>query len=147
MPTSYMKLPHEDKVLRREALRALTLGGDTVGYTLDVGLNYYRGLPLSAIERLELTVDGERVPDHLILVELNDKLFTVDQLPLAFAEFWGVKRDLRVRVYNGGLAAGAHLVALRLDLRCVYMQFAPGAWGRIDGSAVRELVLQAEVIS
>jgi hypothetical protein len=33
-------------------------------------------------------------------------------------------------------------VNLTLHLRNVYMQFAPGAWGMIDGSASRELVLQ-----
>lgn len=144
MATSYMKLPHEDNVLKPDALRELTLNGQPVGVTLDIGLNYYRGLPLSAIERFEITIDGEAVASHLLLVEFNEKLFTVDQVPLAFTEFWGVKRDLRVRIYNGGLSAGAHRVAVRLDLRCVYMQFAPGVWGKIDGSAERELELHEE---
>jgi uncharacterized protein DUF6379 len=144
VPTSYMKLPHEQKVLRSDALRSLTLNGEAVGFTLDVGLNYYRGLPLSAVERFQLTIDGEVVPDHLVLVELNEKLFMPEQLALAFTEFWGVKRDLRIRVFNGGLAEGPHHVAVELDLRCVYMELAPGSWGMIDGSADRELVLQEE---
>lgn len=144
MPTLFMKLPHEDKVLRADALRELTLGEAVVGFTLDVGLNYYRGLPLSAIERFEITVDGELVPEHLVLVEFNEKLFLPSQLALAWTEFWGIKRDLHVRVYNGGLAAGEHEVAVRLDLRNVYMQFGPGAYGMVDGSATRTLTLQKE---
>lgn len=144
MPTLFMKLPHEDKVLRTDALRELTLGEEVVGYTLDIGLNYYRGLPLSAVEKLEVTVDGEPVPPHLMLFEFNEKLFQLEHLALAFTEFWGVKRDLRLRVYNGGLADGAHEVALHLELRNVSMQFGPGTYGMIDGSATRTLVLQKE---
>lgn len=144
MPTLFMKLPHEDKVLRPDALKELTLAGETVGFTLDIGLNYYRGLPLSAVEKLELTVDGEAVPAHRMLFEFNEKLFQPEHLALAWTEFWGIKRDLRVRVFNGGLAAGEHEVALHLELRNVSMQFGPGTYGMIDGSAVRTLVLQKE---
>lgn len=144
MPTSYMKLPYEDRVLRSDALRPYTLETGVVGYTLDIGLNYYRGLPLSAVETLELTVDGERVPDHLILAELNGKLFPTSQLAGAFSEFWAIKKNLRVFVFNGGIPEGDHQVHLTLIMRCVYMQFAPGIWGMIDSSASRTLTLQGE---
>jgi hypothetical protein len=144
VPTLFMKLPHEDKVLRPGALRELTLGDETVGYTLDIGLNYYRGLPLSAVEKLEITVDGVVVPEHLMLLELHEKLFQPDQVPLAWTDFWSIKRDLRVRVYGGPLAAGEHEVAVTLELRNVSMQFGPGTYGMIDGSAARTLVLHTE---
>jgi hypothetical protein len=139
-----MKLTHEQKVLREDCLRELTLGDEVVGFTLDVGLNYYRGLPLSAIEKLEITVDGEPIEPRLMLIEFNDKLFLPEQLPLAWTEFWGIKRDLHIKVYNGGLADGEHDVAVRLDLRNVSMQFAPGVFGMIDGSAQRTLTLVKE---
>jgi hypothetical protein len=142
MPTSYMKLPHEVKVLKPDALRLLELEQGPVGFTLDVGLNYYRGLPLSTIEELALVVDGEAIPDNLLLFEYNDKLFPPSQIGLAFTEFWSVKKDLRIRAYQGGLAAGSHTIELTLHMRCPYMQFAPGVWGAIDSSATRELVLQ-----
>lgn len=144
MPTLFMKLVHEDKVLRPNALRAFTLNDEVVGFTLDIGLNYYRGLPLSAIEKLEVTVDGKQIAPELMLFEFNEKLFQLDHLPLAFTEFWSVKKDLRLTVYNGGLSEGEHEVELRLDLRNVSMQFGPGAYGMIDGSATRTLVLQKE---
>ncbi len=141
MPTTFMRLGFEEKTLRPDALRALVLETGPVGFTLDVGLNYYRGMPLSSIETFELVVDGERIADELILFEYNDKLFPPDQIPLAFTEFWSVKKDLRVNVYNGGLQPGRHTVELTLHLRNVYMMFAPGVWGMIDGSLTRELEL------
>jgi hypothetical protein len=141
MATSYMKLPYEERVLRPDSLRRLRLPGGEVGFSLDVRLNYYRGMPLSAIERLELHLDGERVPDHLILVGLREKLFPPEQVPLAFSEHWPIKGSLRLHVYNGGIASGEHDVELVLHVRNVYMQFAPGVWGMIDSSASRRLVL------
>jgi len=144
MPTLYMKLLHEDKVLRPGSLRELVLNDLTVGFTLDVGLNYYRGMPLSSVEEFQITVDGVVVPDEIVLVEFNEKLFMPHQLALAWTEFWGIKRDLHVRVYNGGLADGEHEVAVRLILRNVYMQFGPGAYGMIDSSATRTLTLAKE---
>jgi Domain of unknown function (DUF6379) len=142
MATTYMKLPYEDRVLRPDALHPLRLSSGIVGFTLDVRLNYYRGLPLSAVENLELSVDGVRVPDHLVLAGLREKIFPLGQVRLAFTEHWPVKGVLRLSVYNGGLEPGPHQVNLTLNLRNVYMQFAPGVWGMIDGSASRELVLQ-----
>lgn len=142
MATTYMKLPYEDRVLRPDALHPLRLSSGIVGFTLDVRLNYYRGLPLSAVENLELSVDGVRVPDHLVLAGLREKIFPLGQVRLAFTEHWQVKGVLRLNVYNGGLEPGRHQVNLTLHLRNVYMQFAPGVWGMIDGSASRELVLQ-----
>lgn len=142
MATTYMKLPYEDRVLRPDALHPLRLSSGIVGFTLDVRLNYYRGLPLSAVENLELSVDGVRVPDHLVLAGLREKIFPPGQVRLAFTEHWPVKGVLRLNVYNGGLEPGRHQVNLTLHLRNVYMQFAPGVWGMIDGSASRELVLQ-----
>lgn len=142
MATTYMKLPYEDRVLRPDALHPLRLSSGIVGFTLDVRLNYYRGLPLSAVENLELSVDGVRVPDHLVLAGLREKIFPLGQVRLAFTEHWPVKGVLRLSVYNGGLEPGPHQVNLTLYLRNVYMQFAPGVWGMIDGSASRELVLQ-----
>jgi len=142
MPTTYMKLPYEDRVLRPDALRPLWLSSGIVGFTLDVRLNYYRGLPLSAVEALQLSVDGVRVPAHLVLVGLREKIFPLSQVRLVFTEHWPVKGTLRLSVYNGGLDPGLHQVDLTLHLRNVSMQFAPGVWGMIDGSASRELVLQ-----
>ncbi|QXT63096.1 C-glycoside deglycosidase beta subunit domain-containing protein [Tessaracoccus palaemonis] len=141
MPTLFMKLPHEDKVLRPDCLRRLVLGDQTVGFTLDIGLNYYRGMPLSSIEKLDVIVDGAPISPELMLFEFNEKLFMPDQLAMAFTEFWDLKRDLRLKVFNGGLAAGDHEVELVLHVRNVYMQFGPGAYGMVDSSVTRTLTL------
>ena len=143
MPTSYMKLPYVDTVLRPDSLQPLVLEAGPVGYSLDIRLNYYRGQPLSAIEQFELVFDGEPVPPQLILLEYNRNLYRPEDLSLAFNEFWALKKPLRALVYQGAIAAGEHEVDLTLILRNVSMQFGPGRWGMIDGSARRTLRLGA----
>ena len=141
MPTSYMKLPYVETVLRPDSLQPIVLAAGPVGYSIDIRLNYYRGLPLSAVEHFALALDGETVPQDLILLEYNRNLYRPRDLSLAFNEFWALKKPLRALVYQGGLEPGEHQVELTLILRSVYMQFGPGRWGMIDGSAKRTLLL------
>lgn len=141
MPTVYMKLPYEEHVLRTDALSEVILADGSKGFTLDLGLNYYRGQPLSAVEKLELTIDGQAVDASGMICELGDKLLPPSQLPLAITEFWSLKKRLRLHVYDHPLAHGTHQIDLVLHVRNVSMWFGEG-WGMIDSSASRELELQ-----
>ena len=125
-----------------QRLANVTNGDLAVGYTLDIGLNYYRGTPVSAIERLELRVDGERVPDDAILLEINGVFLRIPQVPLAFTEYWGVRDTIRLHVFGEPLALGEHEVALELEARVVYMQFAPGVFGMFDSSATKTMTVE-----
>ncbi|MCI7458095.1 C-glycoside deglycosidase beta subunit domain-containing protein [Actinomyces urogenitalis] len=140
MPTKFMKLGFDEKVLRRLANE--TEGDTSTGYVLDVGFNYYRGTPMSAVERLELSVDGERVNDDRILVEVNGKFLRISQLPLAFTEYWGVKTPIRLHVSGEPLSPGEHDVDLVCECRVVYMEFAPGIFGMLDASARKTLTVE-----
>lgn len=139
MPTKFMKLGFDEKVLRRLANE--TEGSRSIGYVLDVGFNYYRGTPISAVERLELSVDGERIDDARILVEINGKYLRVPQLAHAFTEYWGVKTPIRLHVAGEALPPGEHDVDLVCECRVVYMEFAPGVFGMLDASARKTLAL------
>ena len=134
MPTKFMKLGFDEQVLR-----SLTNTDD--GYLVEIRLNYYRGTPMSAIERLELSVDGERVDDERILIEVNGTFLRIAQVPLAFTEYWGVKTPIRLHVLGAPLAAGEHDVDFVCEARVVYMQFAPGVFGMFDASASATLTV------
>jgi hypothetical protein len=142
-----MKLGFEDRVLNDRHFRNIALNGREVGFHLGVCLNYYRGLPVSCIENLELKVDGREIPPHLICVVINEKKFALDQLSGLHAEFWGIRKRIELEVYNGGLEPGEHEVALTLHLRNPYMRFAPRVYGAIDGSASKKMVLGAEAVA
>ncbi|WP_167202288.1 DUF6379 domain-containing protein [Actinomyces respiraculi] len=128
MPTKFMKLGFDAHVLR-------SLRNEATGYVLEVGLNYYRGTPISAVERLELSVDGERIDDDRLLVEINGKYLRLYEVPLAHTEYWGVKTPIHLHVLGAPLAAGPYDVDVVCEARVVYMQFAPGVYGMFDASA------------
>lgn len=144
MPTKLMRLGFDERVLSDADFKNIRLNDTPVGFNLGVYLNYYRGVAFSCIDRLELKIDGETIPEHLLALVINEKKFTVAQLKTLHAEFWGIRKRLDIEVYNGGLAAGEHEVELTLELRNPYMRFAPRVYGMFDSSAHKTMQLNAE---
>lgn len=141
MPTQFMKLGFEKRVVREDGFYNILLNGKQVGFNLDLRINYYRGLPLSSVQKLEVTVDGEKIPEYLMLFQLNEKCFTIKELPKLYREYWGIKTPAHLRIFNYGLEPGEHDVSVRLEFKSPYMEFAPGIYGMIDGSGNAKMVL------
>jgi hypothetical protein len=98
------------------------------GFELDIRLNWYRSLPLSSVQTIELTVDGEAIPRDDIAFVLNDREYGLDELGSHWEELWFVldAATLRVR-HRPALEAGRPAdVRLRLGSRIPYIQTAPG---------------------
>jgi hypothetical protein len=144
MPVKFMKMPYENLVLNEESFKPLVINGKTVGFSLDLRINYYRGLHVSCIELLELYIDGKQIPENLICFIINGKKFQLNKLNHLFAEFWGLRTKARLEIYNGGLDPGEHEAGLILHLRSPYMRFEPGVFGAIDGSCTKKMILTAQ---
>lgn len=142
MATQYLRLGFENQVLRPDGFYNILLHGKQVGFNVDLRINYYRGLPLSCVRKIELTVDGKQIPQELMLFQLREKCFTLQELPKMYREYWGIKTPAHLRVFNYGLAEGEHDVVVWIELTCPYMEFAPGIYGVIDGSKESRMVLQ-----
>jgi Domain of unknown function (DUF6379) len=92
------------------------------GFQLDLRLPYYRGIPLSLIDKLEMRVDGVPVAPSDLTLELRGRRYSLDQLPSEFGERWefGERATAHVRV-SGGLSPGEHRISLLEQLRISYM--------------------------
>lgn len=141
MAVKFLKLGFDKRVLRQESFKNLYLNDHKVGFNLGIRLNYYRGQHLSTIERLEVKVDGELIPQDLILFCINDKKFTIPQLKDLFAEFWAFRKTVNLEIYNGGLSEGEHDIELILELRIPYMKFAPRTYGSLNSTVHQTMVL------
>ncbi len=141
MAVKFLKLGFDKRVLRQESFKNLYLNDNKVGFNLGIRLNYYRGQHLSTIERLEVKVDGELIPQNLILFCINDKKFTIPQLKDLFAEFWAFRKTANLEIYNGGLSEGEHDIELILELRIPYMKFAPRTYGSLNSTVHQTMVL------
>jgi hypothetical protein len=87
------------------------------GLALDVRLNWYRSLPLSCVEAVDLTIDGCPVPS--LRLRLNGFEAPVEALGEAVDVWWRVL-DSAELVADVDVPAGDHDVELAVSLRIPY---------------------------
>ncbi|TWE08501.1 hypothetical protein FB550_101527 [Neobacillus bataviensis] len=116
-----MKLPFVD-VVCDESLKNTYVNGKKLGYEFQIRLSNYRGHYLSCIEEFVITVDGQEVNSDDITFGLNEKEFTLRQLPSLISEFWNLIDPATISVFApGGLTEGEHHIDVKMMLRIPYM--------------------------
>lgn len=98
------------------------------GFEVQLRLPWYRSLPLSCIEKIQLTLDGQIVDTSLLRFGVNDRQFSLAELDDLVEEFWFVQDSAKLRVLQPGqLASGeSHNVEVELTLRFPYIPIGPG---------------------
>ena len=94
------------------------------GFAFDAKLGYYRGLGLSMVEALDVTVDGEQMPRDAIRFDEGDGPISLDEMETAFDRRWAFGEAATITVErSGGLAPGEHSLEFAQRLRISYMPF------------------------
>lgn len=94
------------------------------GFAFDARLGYYRGIGLSMIEDLAVTLDGEAQPREAVFFEQNGQSWSLDALEQAYDDRWEFGSVATIRVERaGGLSAGEHSLGLKEKLRISYLPF------------------------
>lgn len=107
-----------DRVLEEGSLRE---DGETISF--DIRIPWYRSLPLSCVEGLQVTVDGATVAEDDVRIAFNDTTYALDELPPLYDDWWQVTDAARVTVprADGSRPAGSHEVDVTLALRIPYI--------------------------
>ena len=111
-----------------EEFKNVKEGGKVTGFQLGLRLPYYRGVVLSLVGEMQLTVDGEKIPVEQMKVMVGGKTFPVNQLenePVNKWEFGEV--GLLTVAKPGGLKAGQHIVEYKQHMEISYVP--TGFWG------------------
>jgi hypothetical protein len=98
------------------------------GYELGVRLSWYRSLPLSCVEKVRLTLDGQLIDAEAIRFGINGHEYRLDELPKLADEYWFVLDPavLRVRA-PGKVATGEkHTLGAEIAFRAPYIKIGPG---------------------
>lgn len=120
-------------IIKPGSFQPIYINGTQQGFSFGVQLAYYRGHYLSDIDRMEVSVDGETMPQEGVTLELNGKEFTTYQFPHAETEYWSQVAAARVNVLKqGGIPAGTHELTLELMLRVPYMAIGPQMYMPLD---------------
>jgi hypothetical protein len=94
------------------------------GFAFEAKLGYYRGLGLSMIEALDVTVDGQPVPPAAVRFDEGRGPLTLAAMETAYDRRWNFGAPAILYVERpGGLAPGEHQVTLLQRLRVSYLPF------------------------
>jgi len=106
-----------DQVIADGSLRA-----DGGGFTFGLRMPWYRALPLSCLEGLEVKMDDEAVPSGDLRLALGGKTYALSDLPPLHDEWWYVADAAEVRAPSPrGLRAGEHELDVTIALRIPYI--------------------------
>ena len=84
-------------------------------------LPWYRSLPLSCIERIDVEIDGRPIPPEAIALRTNGHVHPVAELPQLHEVEWFVLDALDLDLTpESELAPGAHRVSVGLQMRIPY---------------------------
>ncbi len=128
-------------VIVDNSLRNTYVNGKLTGYRFDIRLNYYRGHFLSVIDKLEVIVDGEKVPQEDIRFRLHEKEFGICDLEFCYHEFWRINEPATIVVWKpGGLSEGEHIINIDMMFRSPYMAIGPNhQYMPVDNSGTKTL--------
>ncbi|SRR5258708_18585285 len=94
------------------------------GFAFDAKLGYYRGLGLSMIEDLAVSIDGEAVPRTAVRFDEGPGALTLDEMESSYDRRWAFGATATITVdHLGGFPAGKHTLSLTEKLRISYLPF------------------------
>lgn len=100
--------------------------GKVIGYEFRFKAQYYRGVTLSIVRDIQVTVDGEKAAPEDIRFTVNGETFTLDEMTTVVdSDYrWEFGEFATVSVMKeGGLAKGTHHIAAYQKIVPSYMPF------------------------
>jgi len=118
----------ERSLMQTHGFRNIETHGTTTGFQLRVRLPSYRGMRLSLIDGVDVTVDGELFGHERNRLSLGGRTYSLAELREATDARWPLEEAAVVIVdKQGGLTPGVHEVELAVRLRQPYIpiEFQP----------------------
>jgi hypothetical protein len=116
----------DNKIIVPDSLERLTAADGTEGFAVLARLPYYRGLGLSMVEDIGVTVDGEKVAREDIRFSVRGRSWTLAEMETEYGDRWNFGEKARVIVKRpGGLKAGEHDVEVAVRMRISYLPMVP----------------------
>jgi len=116
----------DNKMICTDGFENVKADDRIVGFAILARLPYYRGLGLSMIEDIAITVDGESIPRSDIRFSVRGRTWTLDEMETEYGDRWNFGEKARLIAFKpGGLQPGKHRIELVERLRISYLPFTP----------------------
>ena len=128
----------DNNVFIEGTCKNVTEDGKVIGYEMQTHITYYRAIPLSMVNYIKVSVDGEEVPAEDIRFACDPyDWFTLDEMTTVSTIKWEYGTPATVRVLKeGGLSKGEHDVKLTVCTRTAYIPVP------IEGVMTRKVVIE-----
>jgi hypothetical protein len=116
----------DNKMICTDLFENVVEGGETIGFAFLGRLPYYRGLGLSMIEDILVSVDGEAIDRDNIRFSVRGRTWTLDEMECEYGDRWNFGEKARIIALKpGGLAPGKHKIEFAVRMRISYLPFVP----------------------
>lgn len=116
----------DNKMICTEQFENYVEGGEVKGFAFLGRLPYYRGLGLSMVEDIQVSVDGEKVAREDVRFSVRGKTYTLDEMETVYDDRWNFGEKARIIALKpGGLAPGNHRIEFAVRMRVSYLPFVP----------------------
>ena len=132
-------------ISEKEQISNYRAGDCILGYVICCQYPSYRGTYLSCIERFEIYVDGEQIPENQIYFNLKGKQFLISQFKDLYQEYWFTLDKARLLIQtDGGISEGEHEVEMKMRHRIPYTGYF-GNYLVLDSDDAKKLSVAGEV--
>lgn len=100
--------------------------GQTTGFEFACKLQYYRGITLSIIREMKVTIDGEEIPKENVFITVNHETFSLEECRTVISSNYRWEFGEYAGIYvkkEGGLSKGKHHISLLQHIAPSYMPF------------------------
>jgi hypothetical protein len=114
----------EPYVISDDGFENVNKNGKIIGYQLKTRIAYYRGVPLSMVDKIELVVDDVLVLSDKIHFTVGEETFTLKEMETVTSTKWEFGQQATIFVDQpGGLKRGEHKIFLSQTTRVAYYPF------------------------
>jgi hypothetical protein len=116
----------DNKIIVPDSLEQLDESEGIEGFAVQARLPYYRGLGLSMVEDISVTVDGEKIPRDNVRFSVRGRIWSLDEMETEYGDRWNFGEKARILVKKpGGLEKGEHEIQVGVRMRVSYLPFVP----------------------
>lgn len=114
----------ETHMLNPDGYQAVVEDGKNAGFSFQMRIPYYRGITLSILRDIQVTVDGKQYPREALTVTINDETFTLEEMRTVIHNRWLFGQFGTVTVHtDDALAQGHHDLSVTVIVAPSYMPF------------------------
>ena len=114
------------QIFNPEGFKNVEQDGKVCGFQFEFKLQYYRGITLSIIRDIKVTIDGEEIPREDVRLTVHGETFTLEETRTVVSSLyrWELGEYAAVTVVKeGGLSKGAHHIEVLQHIAPSYMPF------------------------